>query len=168
MGKKISGQGWFAVKIEMRGTRAVAVLTGDHFRPDQKDIANAVTGCEGSDSALEGRSPVYLVKDSVVGVALGAYRMKQGLKIVDCHDGARGKPCGKCSKCMEARERMFTRVILGSLELPETDLSKRLRDAVQQVIGLPWTDAPWSGTMTDEEVEEVFEELGVTPVKEGE
>ena len=81
---------------------------------------------------------------------------------------SRGKPCGKCSKCMEARERMFTRVILGSLELPETDLSKRLRDAVQQVIGLPWTDAPWSGPMTDEEVEEVFEELGVAPVKEGE
>ena len=72
MGKKISGQGWFAVKIEMRGTRAVAVLTGDHFRPDQKDIANAVTGCEGNDSALSGGSPVYLVKDSVVGVARGA------------------------------------------------------------------------------------------------
>lgn len=168
MGKKISGQGWFAVKIEMRGTRPVAVLTGDHFWSNEREIANAVSRVDGNESAIAGGSPVYLVKDSVVGVALCASRTKRCLKIVDCHDGPRGKPCGKCRKCMESRARIFTRVILGSLELPETDLSKRLRDAVQQVIGLPWTDAPWSGPMTDEEVEEVFEELGVTPVKEGE
>ena len=168
MAKEKPVQGWFLVRIEMRGRVPVAVLTGDHFWPDEKDIANAVAGVDGKESAIAGGSPLYLVKDSVVRVALGAARMKSALKLSDCHDGARGKPCGKCDKCKDARERMFTRVILGSLELPENDLSKRLRDAVQQVIGLPWTDAPWSVPMTDEEVEEVFEELGVSPVKEGE
>jgi hypothetical protein len=165
MGKKISGQGWFAVKIEMRGTRAVAVLTGDHFGPDERDIANAVAGVDGRESAVSGGSPVYLVKDSVVRVAIGVYRQKQSLGLSDCHDGLRGKPCGRCTKCMEARERMFTRVVLGALDLPENELSKKLRESIQNVIGLSWSDAPWSDPMTDEEVEAAFEELGVTPVK---
>lgn len=165
MVKKISGQGWFAVKIEMRGTRAVAVLTGDHFGPDERDIANAVAGVDGRESAVSGGSPVYLVKDSVVRVAIGASRQEQALGLSDCHDGLRGKPCGRCTKCREARERMFTRVVLGALDLPENELSRKLREAIQNVIGLSWSDAPWSDPMTDEEVEAVFEELGVTPVK---
>ena len=168
MGKNISDQGWFAVKIEMRGNRPVAVLTGDHFCPDQKSIANAVAGVDGKESVTAGGSPVYLVKDSAVRIALGAYRNKSALKLSNCHDGAFGRPCGKCAKCIEARERMFTRAVLGSLELPPSVMSEKARDAVRQVIGLQWADAPWSGPMTDEEVEEVFEELGVAPVKEGE
>jgi hypothetical protein len=168
MGKKISGQGWFAVKIEMRGTRAVAVLTGDHFGPDERDIAKAVAGVDGRESAVSGGSPVYLVKDSVVRVAMGASSQKQALELSDCHDGLRGKPCGRCNKCMEARERMFTRVVLGALELPENELSNKLREAIQNVIGLSWTDAPWEEPMTEDEVNEVFEELGVTPANEGE
>lgn len=168
MGKKISGQGWFAVKIEMRGTRAVAVLTGDHFGPDERDIANAVAGVDGRESAVSGGSPVYLVKDSVVRVAIGASWQKQALELSDCHDGLRGKPCGKCTKCRDARERMFTRVVLGALELPENELSNKLREAIQNVIGLSWADAPWSEPMTDEEVNEVYEKMGVEPAKEGE
>lgn len=168
MKKKISGQGWFLVRIEMRGTGPVAVLTGDHFGPDQKSIANAVAGVDGKESVAAGGSPVYLVKDSVVGIALGAYRNKSALKMSDCRRGAFGRPCGKCGKCINARERAFTRVILGSLELPKNEMTDRVRGAVQRVIGLQWADAPWSSPMTDEEVEEVFEELGVTPIKEGE
>ena len=168
MGKKISGHGWFAVKIEMRGTRPVAVLTGDHFGPDQREIANAVAGVDSRESVLHGKSPIYLVKDSVVRVAFGASRMKQALKLMDCNDGLHGKPCGKCEKCKEAREKMFTRVILGALELPNDDMSVKLRDAVRNVIGLSWADAPWCEPMTEGEVNEVFEELGVTPANEGE
>lgn len=166
MGKKTSGPGWFLVRIEMRGTRAVAVLTGDHFGPGQREIANAVAGMDGKESVADGGSPVYLVKDSVVGLALSASRMKSALKLADCHDGLRGKPCGTCEKCAEERARMFTRVILGALELPGGDLPKRLRETIQQVIGMPWADAPWSEPMTDEEVERVFEELGVQPANE--
>ena len=168
MGKKISGQGWFAVKIEMRGTRAVAVLTGDHFGPDERDIANAVAGIDGRESAVSGGSPVYLVKDSVMRVAIWASRQKQALELSDCHDGLRGKPCGRCTKCMDARERMFTRVVLGALELPENELSNKLREAIQNVIGLSWADAPWEEPMTEDEVNEIFEELGVRPANEGE
>ena len=58
MKKKISGQGWFLARIEMRGTRPVAVLTGDHFCPDQKTIANAVAGVDGKESVAAGNSPV--------------------------------------------------------------------------------------------------------------
>jgi hypothetical protein len=168
MGKKTSGQGWFLVRIDKRGTRPVAVLTGDHFGPDQKEIANAVAGVDGNDSIKAGGSPVYLVKDSVVAIALGASKKKSALKLTDCRDGVRGKPCGKCNKCIEAKERMFTRIILGSIELPRTELSDRVRDAVQNVIGLQWADAPWCEPMTEDEVNEVFEELGVTPANEGE
>lgn len=168
MGKKISGQGWFLVKIEKRGPRPVAVLTGDHFWPDQKDIANAVAGVDSKESVLYGKSPIYLVKDSVMRVALGACRTKQALKLMDCNEGLHGKPCGKCEKCKEAREKMFTRAILGALELPDDDLSVKLRDAIRNVIGLSWSDAPWCEPMTEDEVNEVFEELGVTPANEGE
>ena len=168
MGKKISGQGWFAVKIEMRGTRPAAILTGDHFWPDEREIANAVVGVDGRESAISGGSPTYLVKDSVVRVALGASRTKHSLSLADCHEGPRGKPCGKCAKCAEAREIIFTRVILGGLELPECNLSKNLREAVRQVVGLPWADAPWSSPMTEGEVGNVFEELGIKPANEGE
>lgn len=168
MKKKISGQGWFLVRIEMRGTRPVAVLTGDHFCPDQKTIANAVAGVDGKESVAAGNSPVYLVKDSVVRVALGASRMKQALKLMDCNDGLHGKPCGKCEKCRAAREKMFTRVILGAIELPDNNLSMKLIDAIRNVIGLSWADAPWEEPMTEDEVNEVFEEQGVTPANEGE
>lgn len=168
MGKKTSGPGWFLVRIEMRGTRAVAVLTGDHFGPDQRAVANAVAGMDGKESVASGGSPVYLVKDSVVGLALAAARMKSALKTADCHAGPRGKPCGTCETCRDARDRLFTRVILGALELPGGDLPKRLRETIRQVVGLAWADAPWSEPMTDEEVERVFEELGVQPANEGE
>ena len=168
MKKKISGQGWFAVKIEMRGTRPVAVLTGDHFGPDQYDIAKAVAGVEGKERVALGKSPVYLAKDSVVRVALGASRMKRALKLMDCNDGLHGKPCGKCEKCRTAREKMFTRLILGAIELPDDNLSMKLIDAIRKVIGLSWADAPWEEPMTEDEVNEVFEEQGVTPANEGE
>lgn len=168
MGKKISGQGWFAVRIEMRGTRPVAILTGDHFRPDEREIANAVAGVDSKESIGSGKSPVYLVKDCVVDIAFRTSRMKLGTKLVDCHDGLRGKPCGTCQKCKDAMDRIFTRVILGALELPDADLSKRLISAIRNVIGMPWVDAPWSGPMTEEDVKRIFEELGVTPTNEGE
>lgn len=168
MGNKISGQGWFAVKIEMRGTRPVAVLTGDHFRPDEREVANAFAGVYGNESVCNGGSPVYLVKDSVVDVALRASDMKLSSTLIRCHDGLNGNPCGKCEKCRAAREKMFTRVILGAIELPDNNLSAKLVDAIRNVIGLSWADAPWEDPMTEDEVNEVFEELGVTPVKEGE
>lgn len=166
MGKKTSGPGWFLIRIDMRGTRPVAVLTGDHFGPDQREIANAVAGVDGKESVASGGPPVYLVKDSVVGLAISASRMKGALKLSECHDGLRGKPCGKCERCREARDRMFANVILGALELPGGDLPRRLRETIQQVVGIPWADAPWSDPMTDEEVKRVFEELGVTPANE--
>ena len=48
------------------------------------------------------------------------------------------------------------------VELPESDLSERLEEAVGSTIGMTWADAHWNGEMSEDEVDETFDELGVS------
>lgn len=168
MGKKISVQGLFAVRIEMRGGSLVAALTGEHFGPEEKGIAFAVARADSERDVAGGLSPTYLVKDSVIEIAYRMYRLGLKHDASNCHAGDFGGPCGMCDRCKAIAMEQFTMVVLGSLDLPKGDLPERLTSAVGSAVGLSRTDAPWARPMTEEEVEEVFEELGVNPVKEGE
>lgn len=157
-----SGHGVFAVELRMRNVpRVEAVLTGEHFSVDETGMAKAIAGRDGSALVANGGSPVYLVRDSVVKLALMSRRRALRSGMSECASGTCNEPCGDCEECRNAESDAFTRVILGAMELPSGDLSDRLRDAVSSVIGMVWADAPWESAMTDEEVEEVFNELGV-------
>ena len=162
---KTQNQGLFAVRLDMSGGCLSAVLTGEHFGVDETDIAKAMAGVCADVSDGYSNSPLYLVRDSVVGLAVRLMDIAATRGSADCHGGQSGAPCGKCEKCMEEGRDAFTRVVLGSLELPECDLAKRVSDAVASVIGLAWTDAPWNGAMSDGEVGEVFTKIGVHPMK---
>lgn len=156
-----SGHGVFPVKLEFGENGIEAVLTGDYFGPDEIGVAKAMACEDGARSVANGGSPVYLVRDSVVKLAVSSMRRALRSGASDCTSGTCGEPCGDCETCSAAEREVFTRVILGALELPDGDLSERLRDAVSSVIGLTWSDAPWEKAMTEEEAEEVFVELGV-------
>jgi len=156
-----SGHGVFAVRIEVGDHGVEAVLTGEHFGPDEIGVARAVVGEESAKSVANGGSPVYLARDSVVKLAVSSMRRALRSGASDCTSGTCGEPCGYCEECRNAEKDAFTRVILGAIELPPGSLAEGLREAVSSVIGLPWSDAPWEGAMTDEEVAEVFDELGV-------
>ena len=156
------GNGVFLVKLIVGGGPRVEVrLTGEHFRPDEIGIAKAVAVKYGSESVANGGSPVYLVRDSVVRLALMSRKRALRAGLSECTSGTCNEPCGYCEECRNAEKDAFTRVILGAIELPTGSLAECLREAVSSVIGLPWADAPWEGAMTDEEVAEVFDELGV-------
>lgn len=155
-------QGLFACKITVKNGRIEVALTGEHYSPDERGVALAMARTDGAYSAANGGSPVYLVKDSVIGVAVRLY--KRGLRhdASGCHDGPKGKPCGKCERCKATAGEQFAMVVLGSLDLPECGgLSERLVDAVESAIGLTWTDAPWARAMNDKEVERVFDTLEI-------
>lgn len=138
-----------------------ARLTGEHFRPDEIGIAKAAAVKYGSASLANGGSPVYLVRDSVVRLAMMSRRRALRAGLSECTSGTCNEPCGDCEECRNAEKDAFTRVILGAIKLPPESLAKGLRESISSVIGLPWVDAPWEGAMTDEEVAEVFDELGV-------
>lgn len=157
-----SGHGVFAVELHIRnGNRVEAVLTGEHFCADEAGIAKAVSGIDGTSLSDDSDAHVYFVRDSVVKLALMSRRRALRSGLSECASGTCNEPCGDCEECRNAESDAFTRVILGAIELPSGDLSDRLRDAVSSVIGMVWADAPWESAMTDEEVEEVFNELGV-------
>jgi len=157
-----SGHGVFAVRIDVGDHGVEAVLTGEHFGPDEIGVARAVVGEESAKSVANGGSPVYLARDSVVKLAVSSMRRALRSGASDCTSGTCGEPCGDCETCRAAEREVFTRVILGAIELPDGDLSERLREAVSSVIGMTWADAPWEQAMTEEEVDEVFTETGTT------
>ena len=157
-----SGNGVFFVELVADGgPRVEARLTGEHFRPDEIGIAKAVAAKYGSESVANGGSPVYLVRDSVVRLAMMSRNRALRAGLSECTSGTCNEPCGNCEECRNAERDAFTRVILGAIELPDGSLAEGLREAVSSVIGLPWADAPWDGAMTDEEVAEVFDKFGV-------
>lgn len=157
-----SGNGVFFVELIVGvGPRVEARLTGEHFMPDEIGIAKAVAVKYGSASVANGGSPVYLVRDSVVRLAMMSRNRALRAGLSECTSGTCNEPCGYCEECMNAERDAFTRVILGAIELPPGSLAEGLREAVSSVIGLTWADAPWEGAMTDEEVAKVFDELGV-------
>ena len=165
---KENKQGLFAVKINAVDGKVSAVLTGQHFDADEADVAKAILANEEKESVVNGGSPIYLVRDSVVRVATGAYAYYLKCVLSTCHDGPKGKACGKCKTCKDAQRDAFSWTVMSDVDLPETDLTARVVSAVGSVIGRTWADAPWSKPMDEEEVEEVFNKLGVKPVKEGE
>ena len=159
--------GWFAVKLEAKDGKVTAVLTGDHFGEAESGVAKAVAAMDSKRSVLDGGSPVYLVRDSAVGLA--AYSAKKSVKDVsECRRGAKGGPCGRCAECKRARRDAFTHAILGSIELPCGDLSGRIKESVSSALGLMWLDAPWEGPMSEEDVDKLFDAMRVTRKQEGE
>ncbi len=152
------GQGWFAVKLQIRDGRTVAELTGDHFRSGQEDAANDAVSIGLKHAISEGESPVYLVRDSMVEVAVGAARRATRSGLSDCNRGIGGKPCGECERCLAAQREAFTSVILCGVDLPEDGVSARLCETVPSVLGMSFADAPWKEGMTDKEVNDILEE----------
>lgn len=137
--------GMFAVTLEIQDGTVVAKLTGDHFKAEEEDVSRAICGSCAMDLMSRQESPIYLVRDSVVGLAMCAMR-----------------------RMPYSQVESFTRSILGALELPDGSLSERLSRSVGSIVGISWADAPWDGAMSDEEVEKVFEEtkaLGLCPEK---
>ena len=165
LGEKVPRQGLFAVRIKADDGRVAAVLTGEHFDADESAVAKVIVGDDGRESMTEGVSPVYLVRDSVIRLALSAYGKALMAVVSKCYDGPRGKPCGRCYVCKEAKSRAFTMLVMSSLELPECDLSERLKESVANTIGMTCADAEWSDPMTDEEVKRAFRKLGVKRAK---
>jgi hypothetical protein len=162
MNNENSGNGMFAVELLVEsGPRVEARLTGEYFRPDEIGLAKAVAINYWSASVANGGSPVYLVKDSVVRLAMMSRDRALRAGLSECTSGTRQEPCGDCEECRNAEKDAFTRVILGAIELPQCRIAEDLREAVSSVIGFTWADAPWDGAMTDEEVADVFDELGI-------
>lgn len=160
-------QGLFACKIVVNNGKVEVALTGDHYGADEHGVARAMARTDGAFSAAKGGSPIYLVKDSVVDVAVRLYRRGLRHEASGCHDGPKGKPCGKCARCKSIALEQFSMVVLGTLDLPEAGgLSERVGDAVRQAVGLAWSDAPWARAMTEKEVERVFEVLEIKPGKD--
>lgn len=160
-----NGQGWFVVKLPVRGGAPVAVLTGEHFSSDERMLAMATIGINGKSDIVDGGSPAFLAKDSAVRFALQARRRALRDGFSACHAGDKGMPCGECELCDAARNDAFTRILLGAVEVYGRGLSERLRNVLSSVVGSVWVDAPWETAMDDEEVDDVFKELGVEPKK---
>lgn len=161
-------QGLFCVKISIGNNVPIAVLTGDHFEAKYASVARAAARAESRKSMLQDGSPVYLVADSVVGLAVDARRRALRDGLADCHGGSKGGPCGECAVCQAARDEAFTRIILSAIELPKSDLSKALETSIGDTIGAIKVDAPWNGAMSDDDVAKVFDEMGIVHDKGGE
>ena len=155
--------GVFVVRIGHDGGKTSVELTGDHFDPDEMDEARIVSVEDGKESYARGGQPVFLVKDSVVGLATGLYGSYVMAVASNCHNGPNGRPCGKCRECIDAKSRAFTAIVLPAVELPDSDLSKRLFESVSNTIGMTSVDAPWSRKMSRREISSVFKKMGVKP-----
>ncbi len=157
--------GLFGVKFDIVDGDLCAVLTGDHYSGGEAIRAVSMSDKTSKDAHIAGSSPTYLARDTVVRVAMQMMDRMLRYGAVDCHDGRGGKPCGSCKACETTKREAFTHVLIGNLAVPGSDLHNRLDKAVRSTIGLAWTDSPWMEPFTEEEVEEVFEEMGVTPRK---
>lgn len=160
MGDSQEKQGLFAVRISIKNGVPVAILTGKHFNSESIDTAYDLLLAESKNAILRSKSPVYLVKDSVVKLALDAMRNALSYGMSSCRAGNKGKPCGTCMTCLAAKDEAFTRVVLGSIEPIEG--FQHLQIALSRAIGSTRVDATWDIRMSDKEVEEVFSSLGVT------
>lgn len=163
------GHGWFLVRLSVRDGKVVAELTGDHFMGYERDKAYKAVVDGARRSVSDGKSPVYMIRDPVVGIALSAARRAERCGLSKCHEGVGGKPCGICETCLAAERESFTRVILGCVDIPGCEIADRLYDAVASTIGMSCVDAPWADEMTDEEITKVFkeaEEIGLMPERE--
>ena len=140
-----SERGLFAVRLPVEDGEVKARLTGVHYVARCK--AYEAVARDERVAMAEGRSPTYLVQDSVVGLARNLLR--------------------KCNN-QQSKDDAFARAVIWGLNLPVSGLAERLEDAVGSAIGMTWADAPWNGAMSEEEVDEVFEELGVSRAQQQE
>lgn len=140
-------RGLFAVRLPVEDGEIKARLTGVHYGAVARRKAYEAVARDERVAMTEGRSPTYLVPDSVVGLARNLVRR--------CDDP-------------QSKDDAFAGAVIWGLDLPGSGLGERLEDAVGAAIGMTWSDAPWNGAMSEEEVDEVFEELGVPREKQQE
>lgn len=131
------GHGLFAVRLvpDWGGT-VRAAPTGEHFGAHEHGAAEFTAEEAGRESVASGGSPVFLVRDATMRLAIGAMR--------------RAIRAGRSSR------EAFTHVILGGIgeRAPE-----RLADAVMSVTGILRLDEPWAGAMEENEVSLALSEL---------
>lgn len=155
--------GYFTVKLIRENGNVEARLTGDHFDSDEIDEERIVSVDNWNESYFRGDQPVFLVNDSVVGLATRLYGSHVMAVASNCHGGPNGRPCGKCRECVDAKSRAFTAMVLPAVELPDSGLSKRLFESVCNTLGMTSVYAPWSRKMSQREVSSVFNKMGVKP-----
>ena len=82
-------QGMFAVRLAFDGGVS-AVLTGEHYSPEEVGAARAIVAEESAKAMADGSSgssPVFLVRDSVVKTALGARKHALRSGVSECASG---------------------------------------------------------------------------------
>ena len=151
----IEEDGVFAVKLSFLDGIS-AEFTGEHFIKD--DIGLAVAKYGASDRSRGCKSPVYLVSDSIVRLALAAKRNAVRMGMSDCTSGIYGEPCNDCEICRKAEREAFTRAVLGGIRIPG-EFHGRLMVALSKSIGMTCY-IPLDAPMTEREVEEAFKEMG--------
>jgi hypothetical protein len=131
----------------------------DHFGPEELGVATMETDSANADAETFGTPPMYLADDYVVAVALEAARRSVFVGASECHSGPRGEACGSCPVCNRAKRRMFTWTIMGSIELPEMEMSRMVKEAVSSVIGLSRLCSSKAKSASQEEADAIIAEI---------
>lgn len=131
----------------------------DHFGPEELGVATMETDSANADAETFGTSPMYLADDYVVAVALEAARRAVFAGASECHSGPRGEACGSCPVCNRARRRMFTWTIMGSIELPDMEMSRVVKETVSSVIGLSRLCSSKAKPASQEEADAIIAEI---------
>lgn len=160
--------GLFTARILADDGRIAVVLTGDHYAADESNAVAALQRKEHGVALAHDASPLYLIRDTGVRLAVDARRRVLQHGFEGCHDGRRNRPCGICVSCTRAKVSAQTRMMLGKIELPDDSLAQRLRAALGSVIGLNWIDAPWEIELTQPEINRLLKEIGISQEKKDE
>lgn len=160
--------GLFTARISADDGRIAVVLTGDHYAANESDAVAALQRKEQGVALAHDASPLYLIRDTGVRLAVDARRRVLQHGFEGCHDGRRNRPCGTCVACTRAKVNAQTRVLLSKIELPDDSLAQRLRAALGSVIGLNWIDAPWEVELTQPEINKLLKEIGISQENKGE
>lgn len=160
--------GLFTARISADDGRIAVVLTGDHYAANESDEVAALQRNEHGMDLANDASPLYMIRDTGVRLAVDASRRVLQHGFDGCHDGHRNRPCGTCVACTRAKVNAQTRVLLGKIELPDDSLAQRLRAALGSVIGLNWIDAPWEVELTQPEINRLLKEIGISQENKGE
>ena len=160
--------GLFTARISADDGRIAVVLTGDHYAANESDEVATLKRKEQCVALAHDASPLYLIRDTGVRLAVDARQRVLQHGFDGCHDGRRNRPCGTCVACTRAKVNAQTRVLLGKIELPDDSLAQRLRAALGSVIGMNWIDAPWEIELTQPEIKRLLKEIGISQENKGE
>lgn len=160
--------GLFTARISADEGRIAVVLTGDHYAANESYAVAALLRKERGVALAHDASPLYLIRDTGVRLAVDARRRVLQHGFDGCHDGRRNRPCGTCVACTREKVNAQTRVLLGKIELPDDSLAQRLRAALGCVIGMNLIDAPWEVELTQPEINRLLEEIGIRKGNEDE